>query len=133
MQQFDDQLRKLFKETAPSSASDAEFMSRLLKNMEAVEGVKQHVASLHKRNRIALVAAVMAGFITGVLCTWLLPVLGNLPSMFNITLQPTRIYSITIDWRILGWLVSGALCVLAAMQTYGITLARLAKIHAKIR
>lgn len=125
MQQLDDDIKNLFKDFSPTLASDTDFMARLQKNMAAVEAVKNHVATLQRRNRIALVAAAFAGFVMGVICTLLVPYIGNIWGPVSFSIPHIHLPEINIDWRIVGWLLSGTLGVLTAMQTYSFTLARL--------
>lgn len=125
MQQNDNDIKKLFEVFTPTLSSDTDFIARLQKNMDAVESVKTHVATLQRRNRIAVVAAALAGFMTGVLCTLLFPFIADSLAPLSLSIPHLQIPPININWRIVGWLLSGTLCVLAAVQTYSFTLARL--------
>lgn len=125
MQQIDDEIKALFKGLSPKLTSDSVFMARLQKNMEAVEAVKSHVAALQRRNRIAVVAASLAGFVMGVVCTLLFPVISDSLGAISFSIPRLQMPAITVDWRIVGWLLTGVLSVLAAVQTYGFTLSRI--------
>ena len=122
---MEDNLKKLFDGFTPTVTPDSDFMARLQKNMEALEAVKAHVSKMQRRNRIAVVTAAFAGFAMGVVCTLLFPLLCDFLGTLSFSLPQINIPEITVDRHITGWIVSCELCVLTAVHTYNLTLARL--------
>lgn len=121
----DDKIKDLFNDFQPEMSSSFLFMSRLQKNMETVEILKQHNIALKKRNRIAVVIAAFSGFIMGVILTLLFPLIGNWVSTFSISLPYIHISSITVDYYIVSWIVMAGVCIVTALNAYEIALAKL--------
>lgn len=121
----DDKLKDLFQGFRPELTSDSLFLNKLKRNMEAVELVKQHTEALKRRNRIAVGVAALTGFIMGVILTLLYPLISETVSSFSLTISDHGILDVEIDWRIVGWIVMGVVCVLSAINAYEITLSRL--------
>lgn len=104
---------------------DAKFMSKLRKNMEAIDMVKHEMRIMKKRNRIAVAVAALTGFVMGVALMLLLPLIGGLASSIDIAIADRILCDITIDWQIAGWIVSSAVCVFTALNAYEIAMARM--------
>ncbi len=121
----DDKLKELFDSYQPRLSSDSLFMSQLRRNMESVELVRQHTAALRKRSRIAVCVAALAGFAAGVVLTLLMPLIGNTVSTYIISIPGQGPFDLTIDWQIVGWLVTGVVCVCSAINAFELTLAKL--------
>lgn len=122
----EDKLKDLFKSYDPELSSSRDFIERLERNLNAVELIHRDNAAVLKRNRIAVAIASIAGFITGVVFTLLLPfisgivssVIDSIPTISSI--EPSGDYSIAI-----AYLVIGALSVFVAVNTYSISLSLL--------
>ncbi len=69
----DNDIRDLFRDFSPATSSDADFMTRLRRNMEAVELVREHTMNIRRRSRRAVVAAALSGFVAGVVLTLAFP------------------------------------------------------------
>ena len=121
----DDKIKDLFGSFQPQLSSDALFLSGLKKHMEAVELVKRHAAAMRRRNRIAVAVAALSGFVTGVIFTLLMPLLGDWITTLEFSLPGIGIPSISFDSQILTWTVTAALTVTIALNAYEITLSRL--------
>ncbi|MDE6512161.1 MAG: hypothetical protein K2L00_08755 [Muribaculaceae bacterium] len=118
----EERLKEIFSGYNPKLSSSMDFMERLELRLDAVEIVRKENESIIKRNRIAVVFASLAGFITGVISTLLFPYLhGLVNSVADIILStcsiPTPIYGL----QILTWLLIGGISVFVAVNTYSIS------------
>jgi hypothetical protein len=120
----DDKLRNLFNDFQPELSSSSQFMTKLQKNMEMVEILKQHDIALKKRNKLAVVIAAVSGFVMGVILTLLFPLIGDRVSTFSVSLM--HISNMTIDYSFVGWIVMAGACIITALNAYEIALAKLA-------
>lgn len=102
----EDSIKKLFDGFNPELTSDTMFMSRLQRNMEAVELVKRNSAAVRRRNKTAVVVAALAGFVTGVLLTLLLPHICSWFSTIDLYLPGFNMQPLTLDTQLLYWLAA---------------------------
>lgn len=115
----DKQLRDLLSAFNPQPATSTDlFISRLERNMDAVEAVKRHGEAVRRRNRLAVVAGAAAGFAAGVVCSRLMPfIAGIMPSIDLSALDipfPDR-----ADFSIMAaWILTAIACGLTALTTY---------------
>ncbi len=123
----DDKIKELFNDFEPELSSSFQFMTKLKRNMEAVEIVKQHNAALKKRNKLAVAIAGVCGFAVGVILTLLFPLLGSWVSTFSISLPHFQIQNITIEYSYLYWVVMAAVSALTAINAYEIAMAKLSQ------
>jgi len=121
----DDKFRNLFNDFQPELSSSLQFMTKLQKNMEMVETLKQHDIALKKRNKLAVFIAAVSGFVIGVILTLLFPLIGNWVSTFSISLPHLQIISVTIDYSFVAWIVMAGVCIITALNAYEIALAKL--------
>ncbi len=122
----DDKLRNLFNDFQPELSSSSQFMTKLQKNMEMVEILKQHDIALKKRNKLAVVIAAVSGFVMGVILTLLFPLITNWVSTFSVSLPHLHISNLTIDYSFVGGIVMAGVCIITALNAYEIALAKLA-------
>lgn len=120
----DDKIKDLFQCFQPELLSDSQFISKLVRNMDAVEIVKQQATIMRKRNRIAVVVAAFSGFVMGVILTLLFPLIGDAVTTFDFSIA-SYMLDLRIDWRVAGWFVTAVVCVLTAINAYEITLSLL--------
>jgi|GEM_PF-725497 len=66
-------LTSLFASYNPQISSDSEFMSRMRRNLRAVNMVREQTAAMHRKNRLAMAIASVTGFISGVIFTLCYP------------------------------------------------------------
>ncbi len=123
----DDKIKELFNDFEPELSSSFQFMTKLKRNMEAVEIVKQHNAALKKRNKLAVAIAGVCGFAVGVILTLLFPLLGSWVPTFSISLPHFQIQNITIEYSYLYWVVMAAVSALTAINAYEIAMAKLSQ------
>lgn len=69
----DDQLKDLFAGFNPPMGDDNQFMSKLERNLQAVEYAKMYCAQTRRKNRVAVVVASFVGFVCGVVFTLCYP------------------------------------------------------------
>ena len=120
----DDKIKDLFNDFQPELSSSFLFMTKLKKNMETVEILKQHNIALKKRNRLAVAIAAVSGFIMGVVMTLLLPLIENWVLTFR-SLPLLHNSSITIDYSFVSWIVMAGVCIITALNAYEIALSQL--------
>ncbi len=116
----DDKLKDIFREFEPELSSSFQFMTRLQKNMEAVEIVRQYHAAQKRRNRWAVAIAGVAGFAVGVIMTLLFPFITEWIASFNFTIPLPHSSTLNFDFRYLGWLLVAMVSVLTSVGVYGL-------------
>lgn len=79
----DNQLKDLFAGFNPPMGDDNQFMSKLERNLQAVEFAKTHCAEARRKNRVAVIVASIVGFVCGVVCTLCYPYLLGLIDGFK--------------------------------------------------
>ena len=122
----DDKLKTLFSNFEPEISSEFQFMSKLQKNLNSVELIKQHNAEVKSRNKKAVAIAAITGFIVGFLVSLCLPYLTDVVSNWQLTLPSKSILNTFADnFTIIAWIVTGAISVLATLNTYEFTLSLL--------
>ena len=121
----DDKIKDLFSNFQPELSSSFQFMTKLQKNMETVEILKQHNAALKKRNKLAVAIAAVSGFVMGVIMTLLFPLIGDWVSTFNISIPRLQVSAITIDYSFVAWIVMAGVSIITALNAYEIALAKL--------
>lgn len=121
----EDKLKSLFDSYSPNLSPDGQFLSRLQHNLEAVEFVRQRQAALRRRHRVALAAAVAAGFVVGVVFASFLPLAGDFVVNLSWPLvRPGSLGRLTIDYNVVVWAIVGGAAMLTGLNTYTIVLAR---------
>lgn len=121
----DDKIKDIFKEFDPELSSSFQFMTKLKKNMEAMEIVRQYNAAQKRRNRWAVAIAGVSGFVMGIIMTLLFPLITKWISFIQVTLPLFNANNLAIDFSYLGWLLVGGASVLTALSAYELALARL--------
>ena len=71
----DDKIKDLFAGFQPIEPDDSRFMDSLLRSIHAVEMVKADNRAMRRRNRLAVILAAVAGFITGAVSMAFMPTL----------------------------------------------------------
>lgn len=122
----DDKLKFLFSNFEPELSSDFQFMNKLQQNLNSVEIIKQHTAEVLSRSKKAVVIAAVVGFIVGFLFSLSLPYLNEAVSNWQLTLPSDSVMSaLAHNFTTIAWLVIGATSVLAALNSYEISLSLL--------
>ncbi len=120
----DDKIRDLFSAFDPGLSSDIRFMDKLQRNIEAVDEVRRQVATNRRRNRIALAAAVLSGFVAGVVLMVLVQMFGDFGWSFDLALPYIGTKIMTLDCETIAWIVSAAISSIIAFNAYELTLAK---------
>ena len=122
----DDKLKSLFTNFEPELSSDFKFMNKLERNLNSVEIIKRHTAEVRSRNKKAVAIAAFAGFIVGFVFSLFLPYLSNAVSDWQSTLPGGNIMNLFADsFTIIAWAVIAGTSVLAAINTYEVSLSLL--------
>lgn len=109
MNMEEDKYSELFANFDPDLSSDALFMANLQQKLQTVELVKQRVEIMRQKNRLAMIAASIAGIVSGVISTLAYPtiietVVGfgkHIPSFATVFND----YSNVISWGVIGSIV----------------------------
>ncbi|MDE5814142.1 MAG: hypothetical protein K2H72_07645 [Muribaculaceae bacterium] len=119
----EDKLKDLFKSYDPELSSSRDFIERLERNLNVVELIHRDNAAVLKRNRIAVAIASVAGFITGVVFSLLLPYIEVFVNfLLSSLLSAFRLPDVIYGNQVVSWLLVGAISVLVGLNTYTITL-----------
>ncbi len=132
----DKDLQELFSAYNPTLISDREFMDRLQSSLDAVESLRASSAAVYsdmrRRNRIAVVCAALAGFLTGLLFTYAMPFINAiLYGIGSLISGMTKSMSVEIlglqtgasgFLPVLAWLLTAGAIIFATLQTYDLTI-----------
>ncbi len=118
----DDKLKDFFGSFDPELSSDIRFMSKLQRNMAAVELVKQRSLATRKRNKVAVAVAALSGVVMGVLITLLFPLVEDWASSINFTIPYLGMGPLTVDLRLIGWMLVSVVSGVTAYNSYEIVL-----------
>lgn len=121
----DDKIKDLFSNFEPELSSSSQFMQRLQQNMNAIEFVKQQNAAMKRRNRMAVLIALVCGFAMGVVLTLAYPLMGDWISTVSISLPFLNINTLQLNYQPLGWLFFALASGITALNAYEIALAKL--------
>ena len=122
----DDKLKSLFSDFDPELSSDFSFMNKLERNLNSVELIKRHASEVRSRCRKAVVIAAFVGFIVGYLFSLTLPYLSAAVSTWQLTLPRESVMNAFADYfTTIAWIVIGTTSVLAALNSYEISLSLL--------
>ena len=122
----DDKLKSLFSNFEPELSSDFQFMNKLQRNLDSVEMIKRHTAEVSARSKKAVVIAAFVGFIVGFLFSLSLPYLSDVVSNWQSTLPSESVMNAFADnFTTIAWLAIGGTSVLAALNSYEISLSLL--------
>lgn len=122
----DDKLEYLFTNFAPELPSDIEFMNKLCQNLATVDIIRQQAADSRSRNTKAVVIGLVIGFIVGFLFSLLLPYLSHTVSNWQLTLpSESLLKTFANNFYPIAWIVIGTTSVLAALNSYEVSLSLL--------
>ena len=122
----DDKLKSLFANFEPELSSDFRFMNKLQRNLNSVEMIKQHNAEVRARSKKAVAIAALVGFIVGFLFSLSLPYLSHAVSNWQLTLpSESMLNTFANNFTTIAWLVIGGTSVIAALNSYEISLSLL--------
>ncbi len=115
-----DELKSLFDDFQPRLPSEADFMSRLTSNLDAVEMVRSHNVSGNRAHRPALYAAI-AGFVVGILFSLAIPAISSW--IHSLRLPEFQLFYLDAPDLLLTavWIVIGSVSLVTALNTYEIS------------
>lgn len=126
----EERLKEIFSEYDPELSSSLAFMERLDRNLNAVELIHQENDAVMKRNRLAVVIASVAGFVTGVLFTMMFPYInGLLQSLLSNILSASLLPDTHYGIHVVSWFLIGGISVLVSLNTYHISTTLLSHNH----
>lgn len=122
----EERLKDIFKEYEPSLSSRLAFMERLERNLNAVEIIHQENARATKRNRLAVILASLAGFLTGILFSFALPYISDSIAAIEDSIPTnsmlTNLNAILEFQSVIAWIIIGAISVFTSIGTYNMVL-----------
>ena len=119
----DDKLITIFSNFEPEISSDSQFMGKLQQNVALVDIIRQNAADYRSKNKKALIIAAFIGFVVGIVFSILLPYLSAAVSNWQLTLpSESLLNAFAENFTIVAWLVIGCTSVLAAINTYEVSL-----------
>lgn len=119
----DDKLKSLFSNFEPDLSSDFQFINKLQKSLNSVEIIREHAAEVRSRSKKAIVIAALVSFLVGFLFSMLLPYLSDTVSNWQLTLpRESVLNSFANNFTTFAWLIIGGTSVLAALNSYEISL-----------
>lgn len=122
----EDKLKSLFSNFEPEVSSDFRFMNDLQRNLNSVEIIKQHTAEVRSRSKKAVAIAAVVGFIVGFLFSLAVPYLSDAVSNWQLILPSESVMNtFANNFTTIAWLVIGGTSVLAALNSYEISLSLL--------
>lgn len=122
----DDKLKSLFSNFEPDLSSDFQFINKLQKSLNSVEIIREHAAEVRSRSKKAIVIAAVVGFLVGFLFSMALPYLSDAVSNWQLTLpRESVLNSFANNFTTFAWLIIGGTSVLAALNSYEISLSLL--------
>lgn len=120
---MDKDIERLFDGYRPPLSDSSVFMERLSRNLDMIEEIRRQNASERVRGRAALAIAVVAGFIAGVLFSFMLPYIGAVANMICSNLPgDAAVMALENYAPVFGWLLVGATSVIISLNAYDLTL-----------
>lgn len=121
----DDDLKHLFSDYNPElQTSDEDFMDTLARNMEAVDAVKQQIATTNRRYKRAAVLSAVIGFAAGSLMTLILSAIGT----FEITIPRINIVFSSAN---MSWLIIAGTTTMSALTAFAVTQTKMGRAEAR--
>lgn len=121
----DDKLKDLFGRFNPELSSDSGFMARLQRNMDAVEFVKRQRMAVRRRNKTAVVVAALSGFVTGMICALIFPLIKDWLSAVSFSIPCVGVDPVTVDVRLISLICMALGTSVIVYNAYVLTLSKL--------
>ena len=122
----DNQLKQLFSDFEPRLSDDSLFMSKLTRNLDSVEFIKARNVANHRKNRLAMWIASIAGMVMGILMTLIFPQMENWLTELN-TAGPAAVDFIDIYKSTILWVFICIMTIISAIVAYGISSSMITK------
>lgn len=119
----DDKLKQLFSDFNPPLSDDGLFMSRLESRLDSVELVRRQHAVLRRRRTIAVAISAVAGFVTGVIFTLLLPYIASAAADIKLSFAATSfVFKAADNYLFPATLFMAAASAFVVLNTYELSL-----------
>lgn len=132
---MEDRIKSIFDDYDPELSSHIEFMKRLEHNLNAVELIHQENNKAIRRNRLAVVASAIVGFLTGFMFSLIMPyivkTIAKILDCIPFGAQHFCNFPINDLCQLFAWMIIGGTSVLAAVYTYNLTINFQPSIYAK--
>lgn len=106
----DDKLKDIFTNFNPETTDSDDFVMKLQTKLDAIDVIKEDTHKQQTRTRRAVVAAAVAGFISGVIFSLTIPYLGAF---------------LTGKTIVIAWVIVAAASLTIAYNTYTLALAKI--------
>ncbi len=116
----DEKFKELFDSFQPELSSDNDFMSKLQDSLDKVEIIRQHNSELQRRSKKIGFAAAIAGFVTGVLFTLLLPSIDNLVKTIGLLEPQIGLNVSLLSYGFLYWIIGAFFSLASALTVYDV-------------
>lgn len=118
----DDNIKLLFQDFQPNLSSDFAFLSKLERNLNSVEIIRQQANQLRRRSRMAVIIAAVVGFVTGFVASYLVPYIGGIISDIQLSLPDSGAMRLIADYQTpIAWTIVGTLSLIMTLNAYDIT------------
>ncbi|MDE5553972.1 MAG: hypothetical protein K2J10_02175 [Muribaculaceae bacterium] len=115
----DDKIKQLFQDFRPGMSSDFAFLSKLERNLNSVEIIRQQAAQVHRRSRKAVIIAAIVGFVTGFFASYLVPYIGGLISDIQSSLPDSSTLRVIADYQTtIAWSIVASLSIIMSINAY---------------
>lgn len=118
----DQKIKDLFSGFDPELSSSTQFITRLRRNMEAVEIVREHNLYQKRHNRIAIVASTIYGFLMGIFLTLIYPAANARIASWLNSMPSFRIEEMTQAYTMVAWVLIAFIGALTVWGVYTLTL-----------
>lgn len=119
----DEKIIDIFKNFDPQLSSDTLFLSKLQRNMNAVEVLKKHNSAMRRQYRIAILLAGLSGILTGIILTLLYPMINDWILSFDLPAADINILG--MDRTVVAWIVMTLASCLISFNVYELAISRM--------
>lgn len=125
-----DPIKDLFDNYAPELTPADQFLSRVERDLDAVEFIRRRNAAALRCGRIALAVAALVGCVTGYLLSLLMPWLGGIMVSLKEALPDAPAAAALADhYSLIAWLIIGSASAILAFNSYDLTSTLLTSRH----
>ncbi|MCM1349511.1 MAG: hypothetical protein NC338_08880 [Firmicutes bacterium] len=121
----DENIKQIFRNYNPELTPATDFISKLEKNLDMIEAVRQQNIQLKKHNKLAVAIAAICGFIVGTIFALLLPLVGGYLSTLTINEPVIFSASTMISPVTIAWILTALTSIITSVNAYEIAMAKL--------
>ena len=120
----DDKLRQLFHDFNPPMSDDKSFMARLENRLETVEMIRRNNRLVSSHNRTALLSAMVAGILIGIILTVTFPLICSfIENIIPDNLSADVVALIAHNTAVIGWCTVGLIIMGSMIIVYNLAVA----------